>query len=101
MSITSPSEMKAIVNDAGLRAEEFASLCGVTRVTAHNWFKDGSINPLRRPRVEKVLAAIKAAYADMDLPIERPKQRGGDKEAMMIEIKAIVIKHARILANAD
>lgn len=93
--------LKKLVKKAGIHVDEFASFCGVSRVAVYGWFKGGTINPLRKPRIDKLMVALQSAVTSGDLPIERPKIRRVDKESVTKKIRSIVIKHLKITAEAD
>jgi len=94
------SEIKATIKAAGLTVEEFAVLCGVTRVTVYNWMKGAKIDPLRVPRIEKIIDSLESAVNAKDAPINRPHTRKVDKEAVLKIIKGVVIKHLKIITEA-
>lgn len=92
--------LKKLVKQAGIHVDEFAGFCGVSRIAVYGWFKGGTINPLRKPRIDKLMQALQSAIDSGDLPIERPKIRRVDKESVTKKIRAIVIKHLKITAEA-
>ena len=93
--------LKKVVKRAGIHVDEFAAFCGVSRVAVHGWFNGGTINPLRKPRIDKLEAALQSAIDAGDLPIERPKIRRIDKADVTVKIRGIVIKHLKIVAESD
>lgn len=93
--------LKKLVKRAGIHVDEFAAFCGVSRIAVYGWFKGGTINPLRKPRIDKLMSALQSAIDSGDLPIERPKIRKVDKADVTMRIRAIVIKHLKIVAEAD
>ena len=93
--------LKKLVKSAGIHVDEFAAFCGVSRIAVYGWFKGGTINPLRKPRIDKLVLALQSAIASGDLPIERPKIRRVDKESVTKKIRSIVIKHLKLVAEAD
>ena len=93
--------LKKLVKKAGIHVDEFAAFCGVSRVAVYGWFNGGTINPLRQPRIDKLMQALQSAIGAGDLPIERPKIRRVDKTDVTKKIRAIVIKHLKITAEAD
>jgi len=93
--------LKKLIKKAGIHVDEFAAFCGVSRIAVYGWFKGGTINPLRKPRIDKLMLALQSAIDAGDLPIERPKVRRIDKADVTKKIRAIVIKHLKITAEAD
>lgn len=92
--------LKKIVKATGIHVDEFASLCGVSRVAVYGWFNDGPINPLRKPRIDKLVRALQSAVNAGDLPIERPKIRRVEKADVTKRIRSIVIKHLKLISEA-
>lgn len=82
------------IRRAGLTVAEFAALCGVSRIAVYNWNKGGAINTLRKPKVEKILAAMSSAVKTRDLPPKTP-MGGGHGEDRHKEIKATIVKHLK------
>ena len=93
--------LKKLVKSAGIHVDEFAAFCGVSRIAVYGWFSGGTINPLRKPRIDKLMQALQSAIDAGDLPIERPKIRRVDKADVTKKIRSIVIKHLKIIAEAD
>lgn len=87
-------KLKRTINKSGVFIKEFGALCGVSRIAVHVWLAGGRINPLRQSRVEGVAAALDAAVAAGDMPIDRPDPKGD-----MLKIQTIVIKHLKLLAR--
>ena len=92
--------LKKLVKKAGIHVDEFAEFCGVSRVAVYGWFRGGTINPLRKPRIDKLMSALQSATDSGDLPIERPKIRRVDKADVTKKIRSIVIKHLKLAAKA-
>jgi len=91
-------DMKYLIKKAGLIVGEVANLCGVTRVSVHNWLAGKPINPLRKPRVDKIIKAIANAIQAHDFPLSEGKRQGGDaKAARSVQVKEVIIKHLRAL----
>lgn len=82
----------AKIKTAGLTVAEFASLCGVSRVAVYKWDKGGVVNPLRKPKVDKILGAIDSAVKAKDFP---PSNSVRIKEDRAKEIMATVIRHLK------
>lgn len=80
------------VRKAGLTVAEFALLCGVSRVAVYKWEKGGVVNPLRKPKVDKILDAIAGAVKAKDFP---PSNSVRIKEDRAKEIMATVIRHLK------
>ena len=93
--------LKKVVKRAGIHVDEFAAFCGVSRIAVHGWFNGGTINPFRKPRIDKLEAALQSAIDHGDLPIERPKCRKVEKADVTVRIRTIVIKHLKLVAEAD
>jgi len=93
--------LKKVVKKAGIHVDEFAAFCGVSRIAVYGWFNGGTINPLRKPRIDKLMTALQSAIDSGDLPIERPKIRRVDKADVTMKIRTIVIKHLKLVAKAD
>ena len=91
--------LKKLVKNAGLHVDEFAAFCDVSRVAVYVWFNGGAINPLRKPRIDKLKAALQSAIDTGDLPIERPKIRRVEKKDVTARIRAIVIKHLKTVSK--
>jgi len=92
--------IKKTLKKADIQIKEFAVLCGVSRMSVHLWCDGRPINPLRLPRVEKLLAAIESAVAAKDFPISRPNIRGVDPKFVDEKIKSTVLKHLRPLTES-
>lgn len=92
--------LKKTVKAAGIHVDEFAGFCGVSRIAVYGWFGGGTINPLRKPRIVKLEAALQSAISAGDLPIERPKVRRVDKSDVTARIRDIVIKHLKLVSKA-
>lgn len=93
--------MRETIEKAGLKVDEFGSLCGVTRVAVYRWFDGNKPDKLRERRVNMVLSALANAVEVGDLPIERPSSRKVDKAVVLQKIKEIVIKHLKTLSEVD
>ena len=93
--------LKKLVKRAGIHVDEFAAFCGVSRVAVHGWFNGGTINVLRKPRIDKLMQAIQSAIDSGDLPIERPNCRKVEKADVTAKIRVIIIKHLKLVAEAD
>lgn len=91
--------IKKIVKSAGIHVEEFAELCGVSRVAVYAWLNGRPINPLRKPRIDKLCGALKSAVDAGDLPIERPKIRRVEKADVTKRIRSIVVRHLKLLSK--
>ena len=91
--------LKKIIKAAGLHVDEFAGLCGVSRVAVYAWFNGGTINPLRKPRIDKVKSALQSAINAGDLPIERPKIRRVEKVDVTKRVRSIVVRHLKIASK--
>lgn len=92
--------LKKTVKEAGIHVDEFAGFCGVSRIAVYGWYNGGTINPLRKPRIDKLEKALRAAIAAGELPIERPKVRRIEKSDVTKRIRAIIIKHLKTTAEA-
>ena len=88
-----------ILKKAGVNAEEFADLCGVSRSMVYKWENGGSPHKLRRDKVEKILAALVHAVREKKLPLKSTRE---DKELVRQRadaLKAIVISSLKVLAK--
>lgn len=90
-------EINGLIKQSGLTVDEMAGICGVTRMAVYTWKKGGKINPLRKPKIDKLFGAIEAAIRAGDLP---PKVGKKQKDLSAItarkdEIKAVLVKHLR------
>jgi hypothetical protein len=91
--------IKKLLDESGLYVAEFGTLCGVSRQTVHNWMTGFEIAPLRKPKVDKLVAAIARAVEHGDLPAGELSSRKRTTKAVRAElIKNIVIKHLRAIA---
>lgn len=92
-------QIKELLDKSGLYVAEFGALCGVSRQTVHNWMLGFEIAPLRRPKVEKLYAAISRAVEHNELPVGSLSARKKHTKGVRSElIKNIVIKHLRAIA---
>lgn len=87
--------LKELLTESGLYVAEFGALCGVSRQTVHNWMLGFEIAELRKPKVDKLTAAIARAVGCGDLPVGKLASR---KDARKDLIKNIVIKHLKAIA---
>lgn len=85
---------------AKIAVDEFATLCGVSRAMVYNWEKGKNIHPLRKPKVEKLLAAIVGATESGSLPLPgtKPRKNRDDIQRRADELKAVVIEGLRNLS---
>jgi predicted transcriptional regulator len=72
-------KIKQTLDDAGISAAEFATLCGVTKNMVYKWIKGAKPHVLRESKVNKILVAISLAVDEGDLPLAgidntRPKR---------------------------
>jgi len=76
-----------VVSKAGLTQREFATLCGVSRVTVNLWVK-GKMRPCRfiAPFVQDTLDAINHAMSKGRLPLPGKSDR---KERVDLLLKAL------------
>ena len=88
--------LRNTIKSADIDVGEFAQLAGVSRVATHRWLKGSQINPLREPKIKKLEAAITSAVKAKDLPLDKINRRDPEaKDARMVKIKTIVVKHLR------
>ena len=87
---------------AGLTVSEFAELCGVSRVAVYKWAEGSAIHPLRKQKVEKLLAAIASATQDKDFPPKLVLTRKNEAVSMARrdEIRKTVLDHVKKIQNA-
>jgi len=61
--------MKRVLDDACVAVPEFARLCGVSKNMVYKWIKGAQPHALRVDKVKKILAAIKQATDEGELPL--------------------------------
>lgn len=92
-------QIKKLLGESGLHVAEFGALCGVSRQTVHNWMLGFDIAELRKPKVDKLTAAIARAVECGDLPAgELSSRKRLTKDVRKDLIKNIVIKHLKAIA---
>jgi transcriptional regulator with XRE-family HTH domain len=84
---------------AGVNAEEFAELCGVSRSMIYKWEDGGSPHKLRKDKVEKILSALQHACREKKLPLKTAKADRELAKKRSDELKSVVISSLKTLAK--
>lgn len=85
------------IKKAGLTVQEFADLCGVSRVSIYKWDRGDGVHPLRVSRVDKLVLAIKSATATREFPPKSHSARSNKAAATARdkEIKGTVLRYLK------
>lgn len=88
--------VKETLEKSGIRASEYGLLAGVSKVAVYQWLRGGEVNALRKPRLDKLNAAISSAVDAGELPLEAVNTRSKSaSEERFNTLRQIVIKHLR------
>lgn len=85
-------DIKKVMVETKLTADEFGTLCGVSRSMVYKWINGTKPHTLRMPRIIKIIAALYLAKDEKKLPLKRAVNTSPlNKEARIVEIKSILI----------
>lgn len=84
---------------AGVNAEEFAGLCGVSRSMIYKWEDGGSPHALRKDKIEKLLAALAHAIREKKLPLKATTADKDLTKKRANDLKAVIISSLKTLAK--